>query len=265
MLLSIQDIISSYRRYGTLTYTELLWMVIPSIVFGFVFSFRKWGDSLGNYDPVIGFSNLFFYTVFSFLGLYMLNLGYRISAISYGYKPVYKPFKSGLFANVFVTFLTNGFGIFLSPGGFDIKPLEGVRLGRFRHLMMYKERSTIVFWGFFTVSIYALLVKLVFGQLFGADIFAMEMIIVAYIICLWSLFPADIILRIWLESVPISNGTTLIYGGLSKAVGTLVYLLFSFLFIVTFSGIFSIILALLLSGIAYLTFFLFADPQKKIY
>lgn len=262
---SIRSLFSAYRRYGVLDNKEFLYIILTSIVFGFIFGFRKWGDSAGNYDPLQGISNWVFYSIFSFLGIFIMQVGIRMSAIEKGYKPTYVPWHSGWISNLFIAFLTNGFAIFLSPGGFELRRIPGMQMGKQFQGVVYADRSTAVFWGFFAISIYSALVKLIFGEFLNAEVFAVEMVLVAYIIALWSLFPIDIPLKIFMKNIPISNGSSLFHGGWSKAVGAITYLVLSFVFLFIFSGLVSIILAGLFAAIAYVVFFLFADPQKQVY
>lgn len=258
---TFRSLVVGYKRLGSFSFKEYIQLMVTSFVAGFIFSFRKWGDASGNWDLGIGIYHVFIYTLFSFLALFIMQFSIRFMAVMMGYKPSYSYWKLGLATNLFITFLTNGAAIFILPGGFDIQKVDAMQIGKFKRGILMRERGYLVFWGFFGLVVYTLLIKAIMPFAF-----AKEMIIVAYVIALWSLFPIDLLARIYMKDCPISNGSSLFFTNPNVfGVFAVSFLLLSGFFTIFLSAIWPLILSIIVSFIIYVIFYTFYDPSRKMW
>lgn len=255
---SFRGLVHSVRRYGICTRKEAWSVFITSVVFGFILSFRMWGDT---FDPWLGVYNWTMFSIFSALGILSMMFGQKVMAYEMGYFVDYTHWKVGLTVNTFICFITNGFAVFLTMGGFHVRRNEGTQIGKNNWGILYLERAFIVFWGFFSLVLYTVLVKMIFPE--GL---AQPMTTTAYIIALWSLAPIDIVFKFFFREAPNSNGTCLFASRkLAFSLFTLVFLGISALTNYYFTAFWPVLLALILATVAYVVFYVFLDPTKRLY
>lgn len=254
---SFRGLVYSMRKYGLCSKSEWLSVLFSSIIFGFIFSFRMWGEV---FDPVLGIYNWFMYSLFSALAILSMIFGYKVMAHEMGYLAEFKVWKTGLILNTFICFLTNGLAIFLTPGGFELKRNEGTQVGKFKWGILYTEKAFLVFWGFFSLVLYTMLVKLIFPLKL-----AVGMTTTAYVIALWSLAPIDIVFKFFFKEAPNSNGTCLIAGPKTFALFVIVFLGISAGLNYILPAFWPMIVALILGLMFYVIFYGFYDPKKKLY
>jgi hypothetical protein len=263
MFQSIRGIVQDFRRYGKFSWSEIFHMLITSAIFGFILSFRKWGVGV-EFSVSIGVYNWMLFFILSFIPILAMHFGHRLMAVHLGYVPKYKPWGIGLGFNLILTFISNGALWFLSPGGFENKPHEGLQLGKFRIGSVHRDKAYIAFFGLFTVLLYMIVVKaLPLSVLTKTDA-----ITTAFAIGLWSLFPLDLIFKIIKKDTPNSNGTILIFGSKAFLAFSLCFIGVSFITIAHSSkfltDIISIIIAMFLAIIMYVLWIVFFDPKKLL-
>jgi len=257
---TLRSLVSANRRFGKWSKDQLISLLITSVVFGFIFSFRMWGGPDGNWDALIGILNWFSYSVFSFISIFIMHFGIRFAAIEMGYTPEYKKWNLGLLFSVSLIFLTNGFAPIIFPGGYHVKTTKGMQIGKFFKGLIYRDFGYIVFWGFFSLVLYSLLVRIFLPIEISAPIIS-----ISFAIAFWSLFPVDIFARIYSKACPISNGTYLFFC-IPWAFGifTVAFLILSWFFIIVVGSFIAIFLSLFFAIIIYFIFYLIYDPTSGI-
>lgn len=260
---SVRSTVIDFRKYGFFSKREWLNIAITSVVFGFIFSFRRWGTE--SFDAGQGIFYWTIFTLFSLFALLVMHFGHRLACVHFGYTSEYSSWKTGLFTNLFLCFITNGWFIFLTPGGFITKDNPGIRVGGFFKGTSFHEKAYIVFFGLFWLVIYAGLIKLLPID----PEYVREMSKVAYIIGAYSLLPLDLFAAIFHRSVtferisiPPSNGSYLFFGDRGFAVFTLVFFGISYIANTFLSLVLGFLLSMLFATIAYAIWILFIDPNK---
>ncbi|MGM5483318.1 MAG: hypothetical protein ACQER9_00185 [Nanobdellota archaeon] len=256
MRFTYNSFLSGFRKFGNFSFKELLRMIIVSIVFGFIFSFRKWGEN--SYNPLAGLTNWFIFSVFSFLTLFFMLLGGKFASIRFGYRLDYRMWKLGLVTNVFITFITNGFSVFLLPGGFDLKMIESLQLGKYIHgYSPYRKRAYIVFWSLFSMFFFVTMIKF-----FLPENLAFRIVLTSVVVSAWSLFPLEAVIFYFVKEFPPSFGSCLIMGPVSFTVFTVVFYIINVLILFFSSGIIPIFMSIILSALAFFVYITFISPAK---
>lgn len=256
---TFRGLVYAFKRHGFCSQSELISAIISSLVFGFILSFRMWGD-VETFEVTLGIYNWLMFSIFSLFAIFSMIFGYKLMAYEMGYLAEYQSWKIGLTLNTFLCFLTNGFAVFLTFGGFDLKRNEGTQIGKNAWGVLYIEKSFLVFWSFFTLVVYTILVKMIFPLKI-----AISMTTTAYIIAIWTLFPMDLIMKFFFREAPNSNGTCLFFGSKSFAVFTIIFLIFSGILNYYFSAFWPLVISIIISAFCYFVFYMFLDPTKKLY
>lgn len=260
---TIRSTIYDFMRYGLFSKREIILIIVTGFIFGFIFAFRSWGDT--TFDAGQGLYYWFLYSLFSIIPLAIMQLGHRFAAVHFGYIPEYNGWRTGLVTSLFFCFATNGYFIFLTPGGFTVDVHQGMKAGRFHKGVVFYEKSYMVFFGLLALVIYGGLVKLLpldpstLGQITR----------IAFIIGAYSLLPVDLLTAIFHRSVilnkvviPPSNGSILLFGGRPFAAFTIVFFFIAFLSNEFLSLTGSFIISLTIATLAYGIWILFIDPNR---
>ncbi len=253
---TFNSLVHGFIRYGKFSSKEILDMALISFAFGFIFSFRLWGDET-TFSLAIGLYNLILFSLFSLFAILAMQFGIRFMAVDLGYTSKLEIWKLGMGFNLFICFLTNGLSIFLTPPGFELKRNLSMEVGKYNKGLVRVERAYLVFWGFFTLVLYTVLIKLIFPMKL-----AEEMTKVAYVIAIWTLFPLDFALKFFYKDAPISNGTTLLYGVKcyrAFSIFTITFLVMSAILSFTLDGISALCIGLAISLIVFWASRIFYD------
>jgi hypothetical protein len=253
---SLRGIIQDFLKYGLFSIKEIIYLIVTALIFGFIFSFRD--TSVETYTFARYISNIITFSLFSLAALTILQLGHRGMAVHLGYIPTYKPWGMGLGINVFLSFISTGYIVFLSPGGFELKEKEGLHIGKKFTGIVFKEKAYIVFFGLLALVIYSGILKL----LPMSEGLIRQGTIVALIIGAYSLLPIDLLFSIFHKKIPASNGTILLFGKRAFAVFTVVFFIAAFLSNIYLSIAWAFVFALALATLAYGIWTLFFDPNR---
>jgi len=252
---SLSSVVHAYRKFGHYKKHEWIDIILSSIVFGFVFSFKMWGDE--TFNLFIGLYNWSLFSLFSFFSILVLNFGYKFMALKFGYNTEYKVWKKGLFLNLLVSFLTNGAAIFLIPGSFNISRNEALMSGKLHFGIEFKEKAFLVFWSFFALVVYVLLAKMFFPLNVAKAIAT-----TSFIIAFWMLIPMDLLLIKMVKDFPPSYGTSILWSMWSFAIFVVSFLVISALLVFKLTSFWPLLISLLISIFIYFLFYLWFDPRK---
>jgi len=256
MGLTISDVIHAYKKFGHYKKQEWISIILSSLIFGFIFSFKMWGDE--SFDLFIGLYNLTLFSIFSLFSILIMNFGYKFMALKFGYKTEYKVWRGGLIINLVMSFLTNGAAIFLTPGSFHISRNEGLMVGKTHFGIEFKEKSFLVFWSFFAVVVYVLFAKMLLPLKLAKAIAT-----TSYIIAFWSLIPIDLILIKFVKNQPASYGTTILWPMWSFAIFIVCFIFISAFLTFRVDAFWPLLISLLISLSIYFLFYFWFDPRKQ--
>lgn len=253
---SLRGTVRDFIRYGLFSGKELVYLILTALIFAFIFSFRD--PALESYTIAAYIYNMITYTIFSFAALAIMQLGHRFMAVHLGYIPEYKPWGLGLGINIFLAFISTGFIIFLSPGGFAVQKKQGMQVGKLFTGIVFREKSYIVFFGLLSLVLYSGLLKL----LPISEFLIIQGTTVALIIGAYSLLPIDVLFSIFHKKIPQSNGAILMFGQRAFGIFTLVFFIGAFLINIYMSIAWSFLFAIALATLAYGIWILFFDPNR---
>ena len=148
-----------FKRHGRLGLKEVKGLVVTIIIFAFIFSFREWG--IDKFDLELGISNLIITIVLVLISFFVREISHRAAGLYVGYKVEYESWVLGLVIGLVLAFVSNGYILFLAPGGVLIHHLAIHRLGRFRYAPDYSTRGWIALAGPVANIIFAVILKAV--------------------------------------------------------------------------------------------------------
>ncbi len=125
------DFIAALQRYCTFTREEVRDIFIIAIVFGFIISFRDWGED--TFNAITGIENLLKGFLIAGIALFFKFGFQKAFALKRGYQIEFKVWGIGLFLGVLITLVSRGHLMLLLPAGVVLFHMGGMRLGRFRY------------------------------------------------------------------------------------------------------------------------------------
>lgn len=243
----LQSAIHAYKKHGKFSATELKHLFITALIFGFIFSFRRWGDTSGNFNAIIGIQNIILFTLITMLTLAFMISVQKFMSIKIGFQTTYRMWGMGLVISLFFTFLTNGLPILLTPGGIDVKYKEAWQLGYFYKGPVLRKIGIVAFWGLVANVLLAALITILPIE----TMLQRNLLLAIFLIGVFSLFPLDSLFAIWLPHLPHSNGTIFIQTATWIGIFATTFFIAGWLS-VYFLGLWSLLVAIIVS-----TFFLF--------
>ena len=125
---------------------ELFRILIVSLIFGVMLSFKKWGEgSVVDYN--LGLENLAIFSILSFVALLIHFSVEKIYACNKGIQNEYKTNPYVLGAGLYITLLFNGFLFFLAPGYLKVETKKEKRVGKWRYRSYFTEYSVMAMSG----------------------------------------------------------------------------------------------------------------------
>ncbi len=186
--------ILEYFEYDTKEWRSLLF---ASLLFGFIISFRQWGVT--EFDLLYGFFNLISGTLIALFSLLVPLSVQKIVGLWVGHRVTFVSWFNAWLIGIVVAFASFGHIWLFLPGGIQIKPLAGIRLGRFRYGVNFFTLGNIAYMGTFTNLMLALLFYLLQSNF--SNPFFHTLYIVNLLFALYTLLP-----------LPPLNGALMMYG-----------------------------------------------------
>jgi len=258
VVLVIYDMFSNLslklEKYFKFTYNEFYHLLVSTIFFGFMLSFRDWSApgsstisiSYGLYVWVLS-SCIFFLSYLLYLVLV------KVLSINSGYvaefdldKPLvnfetvkFKLSKSLIAFALLLTFLSDGTFILLIPGSLIFSVLKKHRLGRIKQGFQYTEVGYV---GTIAALVLVMVASL-FAPLFDSHIIFQKIVVINLLIAIFSMLPLGLTTGFYLLTTSFLSFFTLLVVVFVSALFT--YLEAGFLFtlvIALFAGVFAWIL-----------------------
>jgi Zn-dependent protease len=228
------------KRYFRFNPDEIKGLVITTIIFGFMLSFREWGAEEFNLSA--GLINFINATLVVGLALLFRESIKRLFAIKKGYYLEYKTWIYGIMFALILAFVTRGYVVLLLPGAVILYHATGLRLGRFRY---WTNQYDI-----FLVSIMGPAANIILAAFFKY---------IAYIIPDNSLVAKAITVNLWMAvlsglPIPYTDGGNAFYS--NRALWALGYgaIVFSAILLYFLTSVFWAILAGIVMGIICMIF-----------
>ena len=165
---------------------ELGTMVIVALTFGFVLSFREWGET--SFDLHFGLFNLFNAALIVLFSIIVHESVHKLYAIKRGYTAELKNWNLGILISLFVAFLTNGYMPFLAFGGVIIHRQILQRIGKFQYEVNLTEHAYISAAGPFSNLLLAVGFKMLALQGINSPLMQKAMVI-NLLLCLTNMLP----------------------------------------------------------------------------
>ncbi len=145
------------KKFLRFSKQELSTIVIATLITGFIFSFRDWGDTTFNLS--IGLTNLLLTIIIVFISIIFKLTCQKLYALSTGYKAEFKVWWAGLIIALVFTFITVGRVPLVLIGTIVTTFMVKQRLGEFRYAHNYEENAMAAQWGVYG----ALIMAMIFG------------------------------------------------------------------------------------------------------
>ncbi len=147
------------KRYVRFSKDEIKALLIASIAFGFMLSFKGWG--IEQFDIAAGITNWLLATVIALGGVFTGMLAHKIGAAYLGFRAECKLWSYGIIIGLVLVFVTRGNFWFLAAIGTVYHHLAVHRLGFFRYGLNYWDQAKAAFVGPLANILLAALIKII--------------------------------------------------------------------------------------------------------
>jgi len=130
---------SRIREYFQFSNREKREVLISILIFGFILSFRFWGDK--HFELSEGLANWLFASISVFVVMILNISTQKIFALNRGFQMYYHWWFQGIVMGLFLTFIFYGVIPFVYPGVAYFKHKKGLRLGKWRHGSNIKDMA----------------------------------------------------------------------------------------------------------------------------
>ena len=103
-MVSTKENIERLKEYFRYSKQELVGIIVAIIVFGFLFSFRDWGEE--QFDLMFGLKNLFLALLVVAISFFFRLSSQKIYALTQGQKAEYKVWWAGIVVSLIIGFIT---------------------------------------------------------------------------------------------------------------------------------------------------------------
>jgi hypothetical protein len=124
-------------------WTEIFW---TSLIFGFILSFRKWGEG-DTVNVASGIGNWILAKIFVVITMLIHVSCQKLVAIRLGYKATYSYWLNGLLLCTLLGFMSFGYIMLILPGAVMIEHIPKLRLGKFRYGTNLKDIARVALAG----------------------------------------------------------------------------------------------------------------------
>ncbi len=152
----MRNLIDKIKRYFGFNRAEVQALIITILILGFVVGFN---DGSKKFSAASWLFNLFNSILLVALALLVQQSLLRIACLNSGYRPEYKMFFYGLLFCLILALVSRGKLIFLLPGFYVVRMLEGHRLGKFRYGIKQETMGWIALLGPISNMLLALFFK----------------------------------------------------------------------------------------------------------
>jgi hypothetical protein len=232
-----------FAKYGKPEPKEVRGLLITTVVFAFIISFRDWGTE--TFSAALGFQNFILSIILVAIVLAVRELAHRSFALTQGYRSQFRTWIPGLLVGLVLTFLSNGYLPVMLMGGVIVTHMKIHRLGKFFHEFNMKDAGWIAMSGPIACTIFAILMKPFAGTFLGY-----KLMMLAIWIAIFDMLP-----------IPPMNGLRTFFG--SRFIYIFVYssIISCGLLLTYLSGIASLIFAIVIGIIMLLIFFTQVDKR----
>ena len=129
------------RHRVLLNWKEFLNVLIISLIFAFIVSFREWGYA--TFDATIGFSNLLRSFIVLLLSLSFMIYVQKLAAMKYEVGIKFHPWWVGVFIGVFLAYFSFGYWWILLPGGITFYELGDLLIGKKKQATALKTMAKV--------------------------------------------------------------------------------------------------------------------------
>jgi hypothetical protein len=143
------------KRFLRFSKQELSTIVIATLIMGFIFSFRDWGDTTFNLS--MGLTHLILTVLIVFVSIIFKLTCQKLYALSTGYKAEFKVWWAGLIIALVFAFITKGIVPLVLTGTIVTSFMVKQRLGEFRYAHNYEENAMAAQWGVYGALIMAMI------------------------------------------------------------------------------------------------------------
>ena len=197
-MVSVQELSSRVRDFYRFSSSELLGLIVATLMSGFIISFRDWGDE--NVNLGIGIIHLSLAVLASGLAFFVKVSFQKIYALSQGYQAEFKVWWVGIAISLLITIISNGVVPFIIMGAVASTFMTRQRLGEMRYGYSYFQNGIIALHGIIGLLLLALFAGIIVYLFPG--IYLLEKIVIASLaMSLFSLLP-----------LPQLEGLTLFFG-----------------------------------------------------
>ena len=144
-MVSFKELVARIGKYFRFSQQELIGLIVGTLVVGFIFSFRNWGD--GGFDLLLGLRNFSVVVLAAGLSLFGRVACQKIYALSIGYQMEFRTWWVGLGIMLVLVFLSAGYLTLVLAGGAWLAFMTRQRLGSFRYGHNYEEQAIVGLWG----------------------------------------------------------------------------------------------------------------------
>lgn len=141
------DLIDRIKRYFNFDKEEVKSIIISSLIFGFIFSFRDWGAG-ATFDAMYGLRSLITAILIVIISILVHVSAQKITGLQIGGEVRFRIWWYGIIIALILTFISNGrLWWLIIPGGVTMKIIPEFRLGKFRYGLDYLKMGIIAFAG----------------------------------------------------------------------------------------------------------------------
>jgi hypothetical protein len=130
-MVPFQETVERVKDFYTFDKQEIFGLLIATIVIGFVFSFRHWGEE--QFNLMYGLKNLVIATIIAGFSLWFRISAQKVYGFTSGQSNTYKVWWNGIVIMLVIAFLTRGWVPLVLVGGAISSFMVKQRLGEFRY------------------------------------------------------------------------------------------------------------------------------------
>ena len=124
---------------------ELVGLIVGMLVFGFIFSFRDWGEE--GFNLAVGLTHFITAALVAGISLLFRLSCQKIYGLAEGHKPEFKIWWTGMLISLILAFVTVGRVPLVLWGGAFTSFMVRQRLGEFRYGFSYWANGMVGYWG----------------------------------------------------------------------------------------------------------------------
>jgi hypothetical protein len=239
-MVSTKENIERLKEFFRYSKQELIGIAVAIIVFGFLFSFRDWGEE--QFDLLFGLKNLFLALLVVAISFFFRLSSQKVYALTQGQKAEYKVWWTGIVVSLVIGFITLGRLPLVLAGGMISAFMVKQRLGEFRYGFSHWVMAITALWG--------LIGNLILAILFAVGLYFMPQ---SYFFSLGMQFNLMMAFCAWLP-FPQQDGLSLFFGSRKMfAIGIIMVLLAAVLLLTrTKGGLIAAIVMGLAAAIGYI-------------